>query len=286
MVANAVPAPLEPVLSRDWHAVADGGSLREPRRTMLFGAPIEVSRRAGAVRVVRETDGRALPVAERYGFVWTCPEEPEREIVEIPEAGDPERHVLAGGSFGVHVSGLRAVENFLDMGHFPFVHRDYLGVEPHTEVESYAVHVEDDQLVASGCRFFQPLASPSASGGVMVDYVYKVMRPYTVALYKTNPGYATERDFIALFIQPVREDRCVVHSFLAYLRKDIDAPTVRWFMQLIFAQDKPILENQRPRRLPLDPRAETPVRADAASVGYRRWLRERGVRYGAIPVAA
>ena len=32
-------------------------------------------------------------------------------------------------------------------------------------------------------------------------------------------------------------------------------------MQLIFSQDKPILENQLPKRLPLDPRAEIPAAA-------------------------
>ncbi|CDX36185.1 hypothetical protein MPLSOD_270005 [Mesorhizobium sp. SOD10] len=55
---------------------------------------------------------------------------------------------------------------------------------------------------------------------------------------------------------------------------------------MIFAQDKPILENQIPKRLPLDPRAETPIRADAVSVSYRRWLRDRAVTYGAIPARA
>jgi phenylpropionate dioxygenase-like ring-hydroxylating dioxygenase large terminal subunit len=58
---------------------------------------------------------------------------------------------------------------------------------------------------------------------------------------------------------------------------------LRHFQQMIFSQDKPILENQRPRRLPLDPTAETSVRADRSSVAYRRWLHERGVRYGTIP---
>ena len=58
---------------------------------------------------------------------------------------------------------------------------------------------------------------------------------------------------------------------------------LRHFQQMIFSQDKPILENQRPRRLPLDPAAETSVRADRSSVAYRRWLHERGVRYGTVP---
>ena len=57
-------------------------------------------------------------------------------------------------------------------------------------------------------------------------------------------------------------------------------------MQLIFAQDKPILENEFPKRLPLDRRAEIPVRADAASIVFRRWLGAHGVTYGAIPAAS
>ncbi|RVC10386.1 hypothetical protein ENZ74_16205, partial [Mesorhizobium sp. M7A.F.Ca.CA.002.15.2.1] len=56
----------------------------------------------------------------------------------------------------------------------------------------------------------------------------------------------------------------------------------RRFHQTILGQDKPILENQVPKRLPLDSRSEVPIRADAASAAYRRWLRERGLRYGVV----
>jgi len=58
---------------------------------------------------------------------------------------------------------------------------------------------------------------------------------------------------------------------------------IKTFQQLIFAQDKPILENQIPKRLPLHPRAEAWAPADAGSAAYRRWLSSRGVRYGTIP---
>ncbi len=47
----------------------------------------------------------------------------------------------------------------------------------------------------------------------------------------------------------------------------------------------PILENQNPKLLPLDPRAETPIRSDQASIAYRRWLTDLGVTYGVIPAA-
>ena len=40
-----------------------------------------------------------------------------------------------------------------------------------------------------------------------------------------------------------------------------------------------------PRRLPLDPRAETPIRADKSAIAYRRWLSRKGIAYGVIPQA-
>ncbi|MDX8522719.1 aromatic ring-hydroxylating dioxygenase subunit alpha [Mesorhizobium dulcispinae] len=273
-------------LLNDWHIVADQESLIQdtPFPTHLLGVDLIVRKRSGRVEVVRADTGAALKSAERYGFIWACLDKPWRDIVYIPEANEADRHLVSGGSIAVKVSGLRAVENFLDMGHFPFVHTGWLGEEPHTEVAPYNVEITaQDEVLATECKFYQPIASPTAREGFVVDYVYKVIRPYTVALYKSNPIQKHRLDVITLFVQPVDEENCIAHPFLCYLKDGMEAATVRSFMQLIFAQDKPILENQVPKRLPLDPRAETPIRADAVSVSYRRWLRDRSVTYGAIP---
>jgi phenylpropionate dioxygenase-like ring-hydroxylating dioxygenase large terminal subunit len=58
------------------------------------------------------------------------------------------------------------------------------------------------------------------------------------------------------------------------------------FQQLIFLQDRIILENQRPALLPMEARAEIPTRADASSIAYRRWLKEKGITYGTTAMAA
>ncbi len=282
----------DPVLVNDWHAVVELEFLatRGSFETVLLGVPIEISESgtgSGEVRVVRRDTGAPLAARIKYGHVFASLGEPDRDIVHFPECFEADRICVTGGSLAVHVSGLRAVENFLDLGHFPFVHTDYLGVEPYTEVEPYEVTVtEENEILATQCRFFQPLSSPGADGGMMVDYEYKVCRPYTVCLYKSNPIEPERWDFIALLVQPVDEERCVAHPYLAYLPHEIDAEALRWFQQLIFGQDKPILENQLPKRLPLDPRAEIPARSDASSLAYRRWLAAQGVTYGAIPAAA
>ncbi|MET2828213.1 aromatic ring-hydroxylating dioxygenase subunit alpha [Mesorhizobium shangrilense] len=277
-------------LLNDWHIVVDCSMLSAgaPFSTRLLGVDLSVTCKGRYNNeIVRQDTGEQVSSAERYGFVWACLGKPWQDIIYIPESNEADRHLVTGGSIAVKVSGLRAVENFLDMGHFPFVHTGLLGDEPHTEVVPYKVEITDkDEVLATECKFYQPLASPTAREGFVVDYIYKVIRPYTVALYKSNPIQKDRLDVITLFVQPVDEDNCIAHPFLCYLKDGIDAATVRSFMQLIFAQDKPILENQVPRRLPLDPRAETPIRADAVSVSYRRWLRERAITYGAIPAQA
>ena len=54
------------------------------------------------------------------------------------------------------------------------------------------------------------------------------------------------------------------------------------FQDRIFLQDKPIVENQVPLRLPLAQGAELPIRSDRMSLAYRAYLREQNVRYGVI----
>lgn len=281
---------IDKILLNDWHVVADLTNLSAavPFHTRLLGVDLTIHCRGCTDQeVVRNDTGERVNSATRYGFLWACLGQPERDIVAVPEAEEGDRHLVTGGSIAVKVSGLRAVENFLDMGHFPFVHTGWLGDEPHTEVAPYKVELTDTgEIVATECKFYQPVASPTAKEGFVVDYVYKVIRPYTVALYKSNPVEKERLDVITLFVQPVDDENCIAHPFLCYLREGIEEASIRSFMQLIFAQDKPILENQVPKRLPLDPRAETPIRADAVSVYYRRWLRDRAVTYGAIPARA
>ena len=72
---------------------------------------------------------------------------------------------------------------------------------------------------------------------------------------------------------------------MCILDEESSYQAIRYFQQVIFGQDKPILENQMPKRLPLDPRAETPIRADKSAIAYRRWLSSKGLTYGVIPVS-
>ena len=229
--------------------------------------------------------GRRLPCLEKFGYLWTTLGKPSNEIFDIQEYQEADRRRFNGVSLGLHVSGPRVVENFLDLGHLAFVHRNYLGVEPHTAITPYKVAISPDggEIIATQCVVYQPAGSVAAVAGADVAYMYRVPHPFCAILYKSNAIDPLRRDVIALFVQPVTEERVIAHLLVCVL-DDVSSDTeIRRFQQLVLAQDKPILENQLPKRLPLEPAAELSVRADLSSVAYRRWLSRQNLRYGTIP---
>ncbi len=298
----SVPAN-DPVVWDDWHPVA--GFVDFPagriRTTTLLDTPIAIARIGESEFVVwadperrcrndksfdRDAIGSTLPVTIRYGHVWTSLGNPTLPLFAIPESDEPDRRPCDPGSIGVHTGGPRAVENFLDLAHFPFVHTGILGAEPNTAVSDYRVEMTaDNEVLATECRFVQPQAALNAPGATDVRYIYRVPRPYTAILYKTCPPLPERFDVIALFVQPVTEERCIAHQWLCMLDATSTEADLRQFQLAIFGQDKPILENHMEKRLPLDPRVEMPVRADATSATYRRWLSRLDLRYGTIPLS-
>ncbi|MNT95541.1 putative methylxanthine N7-demethylase NdmC [compost metagenome] len=82
------------------------------------------------------------------------------------------------------------------------------------------------------------------------------------------------------------DEHVIAHTLLAYFDDVSSDAELIAFQHTIFGQDKPILENHAFKRMPLEGRAETPTRGDTTSVTYRRWLRERGMRFGTARAAA
>ena len=193
----------------EWYPVGLFSQLTEAgTKTALMGEPIEVARTPDGNARVTSTDGRSLPVRVRYGHVWSSLGNPAKELFAIPEVDQPGRRFVDVGVVRVRCSPLRAVENFLDIAHFPFVHTDILGAEPHTEVENYKVEIreDEDEVWATQVKFYQPQAAKSASGGITTEYMYRVPAPTCSVLYKTCPPRPGEWDVITLCVQPLGED--------------------------------------------------------------------------------
>ena len=255
--------------------------------TAIFGQKIRVSRTGENDYRVAEvsetgTEGRALPVQTRYCCVFTTLGEPTRALPEISEFDEPDRRVTACGSVGVNTSPYRLVENFLDLAHLCFIHKDILGDPEKSEVLAYKTeHRKDvDEIWAIDCSFYQPAASKASTTGQVTKYVYRVMSPFSVMLYKSVNADPRRNDAICVFIQPKDETECLAYMPMALVDDVSTDGDIIEFQQSIFLQDRVILENQRPALLPLDPTYELPTRADASSIAYRRWLKAMNIRFG------
>lgn len=263
-----------------WYVIGSMSDLPQGSSThRLLGEDVLVVRRGEAISA---SAGRPLPVRTDYGLVWTTLGAPGGELFTLPEAAEPDRRSIYCGSVTVRASGLRLIENFLDLAHFPYVHTDILGTEEHPEVARYEVeHKRDvDEIWATKCEFFQPKAAASSEGGQISQYMYRVVSPFNVMLYKTPPSAPNRWDVIALFVQPAEPALSVAHMLMLVIDESSTDAELIAFQQMIFLQDKIVLENQRPLLLPLQPGRESPTRADLSSVLYRRWLKEKQLSFG------
>lgn len=210
-----------------------------------------------------------------YGLVWLARGNAQMPLFEA-EADTSRRHLLCG-PYKVKASAPRIVENFLDMGHFAFVHEHLLGHRDHCEIPDYHVVHDVWGLVVESAQAWQPKASADASEAALVDYRYEVRAPFQAALYKGK-----QRDGIALFICPHEPERSTVWFRLALFDLETSDDILLDFQNRIFAQDLPIVESQQPKCLPLEQSLELHCAADKASVAYRRYLREHAIRFGTI----
>jgi phenylpropionate dioxygenase-like ring-hydroxylating dioxygenase large terminal subunit len=214
---------------------------------------------------------------EQYGLAWVSLGQPEADVPPFPEWDDPTFRKMLCGPYSVQASGPRIVENFLDVGHFPFVHEGLLGDRGRPEIADYQTERGPEGVVARGVRVYQPDGYGTGQGDV-VQYVYKAFRPLTAYLLKESAG---PRLSILLTITPHDRLDSTAWMWMAmnYGHETPEAELVAW-QDRIFAQDRPILQSQRPEMLPLDLQAELHLRSDRAAIAYRMWLRELGLAYG------
>jgi phenylpropionate dioxygenase-like ring-hydroxylating dioxygenase large terminal subunit len=247
---------IDPAALDNWYVIGQSGDLKtgQQRQTRLLGQNLIVSRDDGGMSV-RETDQtgatRLLPAQVCYGHIWTTLGQPERTLFAIPEFAEPDRRLAACGAVRVKASGLRLVENFLDMAHFPFVHTDVLGTESKPEVGHYDCEVRKgvDEVWATNCKFWRPRPPTACPGGQMAEYTYRVPTPFNVMLYKACAAWPDRRDVIALFVQPVEEDLSLAYAIVLMVDAGATTTEIIRFQQTVFLQD-------------------------------RRWLKEKGLRFG------
>jgi len=214
---------------------------------------------------------------EKYGLVWVALDAPSREVAAFPEADDHSFRKVLAGPYRFRAKGPRILENFLDVAHLPIVHAGLLGDPTRARIEDYEVESTPQGIAARDIKIWQP--DPDGTGRpAQVLYNYQVQRPLAACFRKLQDG----RCFAMLdTVTPVDEDESLAWVVLALnYADDATDEDLRSFQDKVSAQDKIIVESQRPELLPLDLQAELHLRSDRMAIAYRRWLKELGVAYG------
>lgn len=209
-----------------------------------------------------------------YDTVWV---RLDSSVPTVPPAcdafGDTELKTLQGAPYTWPVGAPRRVENFVDLSHFAWVHDGSLGsrdlpVPPIPDVE----RVCGDH--GAELRFaFDPPIEPPDDVALVARSEYRMPMPLTVDIHFLYDD-GRRRD-LWMTASPIDPGTCRTFWFVSR-SDDLDGDDRAHlaFQDLVLAEDEPVVCNQVPRALPLDPGVEVSVKSDKVSIEYRRWLRE------------
>jgi phenylpropionate dioxygenase-like ring-hydroxylating dioxygenase large terminal subunit len=221
---------------------------------------------------------------EKFGLIWVALKNPIYPLPDIPEFENGEWKVVNTGPFDWNSDSSRQVENFTDFGHFPWVHPGLLGDPERPEVPDYRVKIKEAVLYYSVVR---PEASNTDDFPIFAneDVVkpermsnYQLHLPYTIVL---RLGWGGEKGMVYFFVsQPISANKCRGYTLIGrnYNLKEPDT-ILQNFEQVIFDQDKRIVESQRPEQVPFDFTEELHLKFDAVAMNYRRAMKREGLDY-------
>ena len=214
---------------------------------------------------------------ERYGLIWTClKDEAIWPLPEWPqlEAPDLKRVYVPSGEWAT--SAGRHVENFNDVAHFPWVHLRSFGGTKSDPIAPYKVQQIERGLAfelsysEGGNRFPDGVEKEKR----LVRYLYELTYPFSTLLHVAP----TDSNFVHYFadtVCPVSADRTRIFQVYTDSTGYPDFETWTAEALVINAEDKPLVEGQRPIELPLDISEEVSIPADRMSLEYRKGLVKR-----------
>ncbi|MFT5890578.1 MAG: phenylpropionate dioxygenase-like ring-hydroxylating dioxygenase large terminal subunit [Dokdonia sp.] len=221
---------------------------------------------------------------EKFGLIWVAIKEPIYDLPNIPEYENSDWKLVNTGPFNWNSDSSRQVENFTDFGHFPWVHPGLLGDPKRPEVPDCKVTIEDAVLHYSVVR---PEATNSDDFPVFANEdvvkperrsVYELHLPYTIVL---RLGWGGEKGMVYFFTsQPISQNKCRGYCIIGRNYNHEEPDTIlQDFEQVIFDQDKRIVESQRPHQVPFDFTEELHLKFDTVAMNYRRAMKKQKLDY-------
>jgi phenylpropionate dioxygenase-like ring-hydroxylating dioxygenase large terminal subunit len=254
-----------------------GGCLECPYHGWQFstgGSCVRVPSSGPDAAVPPKATLQSLRVAERYGLIWLCPGEPRAEIPVIVEDSDDAYRRINTPVETWDVSATRMVDNFLDIAHFPWVHRGTFGDGVEQRVPR--IDLEDLDSDFFGYRYDVTVKNPqqaSATSRQEGDELKRSMSsgfnlPFTC---RSTILYETGLQHVLLLVSTPIDDVTSYFTFVVWRNDDFAEPAdeVVAFDRAIGEEDRVMLETLD-GVLPLDQRETVSVQSDKPSVEWRR----------------
>ena len=222
---------------------------------------------------------------EKHGLVWVCLHtHPHFDLPDFPELEDGSFH---SGSLRVYepwrASVPRVVMGALDDTHFPWVHTGLLGDRSAPEAPDHKAWREGDALKVA-YTMNQPrnpsTGTHTGQGGFdRIEYLNSVTIPGVIRLVKTSENGQVYVIWLAACPNRFNQTKTFWRVVRNYDHDPAHDSDYEAFEDRVRAQDKVIVEGQRPWLLPpFWEKIELPLRpADIPLIEYQRWLQELGV---------
>ncbi|PSF38292.1 aromatic ring-hydroxylating dioxygenase subunit alpha [Aphanothece hegewaldii CCALA 016] len=210
-----------------------------------------------------------LPIQQHYGLIWTTLASSSQDLPIFPQFQDEQYRNILCGPYYYKASAYRAMENFLDVSHFPYVHEGLLGDRSYPVIKPYTVTINSKGIETSAIEILQP--DPDGLGKEsFVKYYYQVHRPLIASFTKIT---AAGEFFMFLALTPLSDVECIAWMGLAMnYGYDIPETEIKAFQDKLVAQDIKIVETQSPLVPSLNWVDEYPLPSDKLVVAYRKWL--------------
>ena len=229
------------------------------------------------IKIPKKACVKSYKVIEKMNMVWINLSKEENDFVNIKEFNESNFNHVASGPYIMNASAPRAIENFLDVAHFPFVHENHLGVKDKPMIDDYDVVSSNKGIHASNVKIFQPNPDGTNKSGEVI-YDYHVHSPFVASLGKDVSK--NERFVLVFYVTPISETESMIYTLTLMNFGKLDDKIVRDYQDFITAQDVPIVESQRPELLPMDLQEELSIRSDKISIAYRRYLKKMNISFG------
>lgn len=218
---------------------------------------------------------------ERYGIIWVClaPEAAEATTIpEWPELEDAAFRMMHDPPPEWDVTAGRQLENFIDVGHFSWIHTGTFGNRDLPEVAQYEV-----VRTPGGFHVEYPYLAANPAGAVLGDsstiqrwMTYDLHLPLACRL--TIDFGEGKKHVIFDVATPVARAKTRIFFFIARnFDTHVPARQLLDWEAKILAEDKPIVESQRPEELPVDLSEEFHIRSDRFATAYRAAMKELGL---------